>query len=71
VKISVSMTDEDVAFLDAYAAERAVGSRSAAVQQAVALLRASQLEAAYEAALTEWTGGFAEGLERPAAQGPG
>ncbi|MGV1008148.1 MAG: ribbon-helix-helix domain-containing protein [Dermatophilaceae bacterium] len=57
MKISVSLSDADVAFLDAYAAERAVGSRSAAVQQAVGLLRASQLEVAYEVALAEWTGG--------------
>ena len=54
MKLSVSLPDDDVAFLDTYAASRHIGSRSAALHQAVRLLRATELEAAYEAAWTDW-----------------
>lgn len=54
MKVSVSLPDEDVQFLDDYAAEYGVGSRSAAVRKAVRLLRASGLGAAYEAAWSDW-----------------
>lgn len=50
MKLSVSLPDEDVAFLDSYAKSRRVDSRSAVVRKAVQLLRASELEAAYEQA---------------------
>jgi Arc/MetJ-type ribon-helix-helix transcriptional regulator len=55
VKLSVSMNDDDVAFLDQYAAEHDVGSRSAVLHKAVALLRASELSDDYAAAWTEWS----------------
>jgi Arc/MetJ-type ribon-helix-helix transcriptional regulator len=55
VKLSVSLPEDDVAFLDAYAEAQRMGSRSAAVHKAVGLLRASQLAAAYEDAFDEWT----------------
>jgi Arc/MetJ-type ribon-helix-helix transcriptional regulator len=55
MKLSVSLPDEDVEFLDAYAGTHGIESRSAAVHKAVGLLRASELEAAYEAAFDEWT----------------
>lgn len=54
MKVSVSLPDEDVQFLDDYAAEQGIGSRSAAVHRAVRLLRASGLGSAYEVAWTEW-----------------
>ena len=54
MKVSVSLPDEDVQFLDEYAAAHGVGSRSAAVHKAVRLLRASGLGAAYEAAWSDW-----------------
>lgn len=54
MKVSVSLPDEDVVFLDEYAAAHGVGSRSAAVQKAVRLLRASRLGAAYEGAWSDW-----------------
>lgn len=53
MKVSVSLPDEDVEFLDEYAARQG-GSRSAVVHKAVRLLRASQLGPAYEEAWTEW-----------------
>jgi Arc/MetJ-type ribon-helix-helix transcriptional regulator len=54
MKLSVSLPDEDVEFLDAYARSAGVGSRSAVVHKAVRLLRASELGASYEAAWREW-----------------
>ncbi|WP_236788693.1 antitoxin [Amycolatopsis sp. GM8] len=54
MKLSVSLGEEDVAFLDEYAAQTQTGSRSAVLHRAIDLLRASQLENAYEAAWEEW-----------------
>ncbi len=54
MKLSVSLPDEDVAYLDTYAQNQGLDSRSAAVQKAVRLLRASELGAAYEDAWTAW-----------------
>lgn len=48
MKVSVSLPDADVEFLDAYAQSQGLDSRSAALQKAVRLLRASELGAAYE-----------------------
>lgn len=48
-KISVSLPDADVAFLDALA-----GTRSAAVAAGVRLLRERELEAQYADAYREW-----------------
>lgn len=53
MKVSVSLPGEDVEFLDEYARERGLDSRSAAVHQAVRLLRTAELGAAYEGAWTE------------------
>ena len=57
MKVSVSLPDEDIEFLDAYAASNGMASRSAAVHKAVRLLRSSGLGAAYEQAWAEWTAG--------------
>lgn len=54
MKVSVSLPDEDVEYLDAYAQTQGLDSRSAALQKAVRLLRASELGAAYEDAWTDW-----------------
>ena len=54
MKVSVSLPEEDVEFLDAYARSRGIESRSAALHQAVGLLRESQLEEAYEEAWASW-----------------
>ena len=56
MKVSVSLPDEDVEFLDQYAVSQGIGSRSAALQRAVRLLRASELGPAYEDAWAEWHG---------------
>lgn len=55
MKLSVSLPGEDVEFLDAYANAHAYGSRSAVVQQAIRVLRLSELDDAYGAAWGEWT----------------
>jgi Arc/MetJ-type ribon-helix-helix transcriptional regulator len=60
MKLSVSIPDEDVAFIDRYADERGVDSRSAVVQSALALLRANALEDDYAAAFDEWSKSDAE-----------
>ncbi len=54
MKLSVSLPDEDVTFLDDYATAQGMSSRSAAVHKAVRLLRATGLGSAYEDAWDEW-----------------
>jgi Arc/MetJ-type ribon-helix-helix transcriptional regulator len=56
VKLSVSLGDQDVEFLDEYASTHGVPSRSAVLARAVALLRANQLSDAYVDAWDEWAG---------------
>lgn len=54
MKLSVSLPDEDVEFLDTYARAQGFASRSAALHSAVRLLRGVELGAAYEDAFAEW-----------------
>jgi Arc/MetJ-type ribon-helix-helix transcriptional regulator len=54
MKVSVSLPSEDVEFLDEYARQHGLGSRSSVLHTAVSLLRASGLSAAYEGAWREW-----------------
>ncbi|MGH3304701.1 MAG: ribbon-helix-helix domain-containing protein [Streptosporangiaceae bacterium] len=54
MKVSVSLPDDDVEFLDAYAQSQGIESRSAVVHKAVRMLRASELGEAYEDAFTSW-----------------
>lgn len=54
MKISVSLPQEDVAFVDEYAARRAADSRSAVIHAAIQMLRESALEEEYLAAWDEW-----------------
>jgi Arc/MetJ-type ribon-helix-helix transcriptional regulator len=55
MKVSVSLPGDDVDFLDSYARDQGLQSRSAAVHRAVRLLRAAELEADYESAWDEWS----------------
>jgi Arc/MetJ-type ribon-helix-helix transcriptional regulator len=55
MKLSISLPDGDVEFLDAYATASGFRSRSAVVHRALRLLQASQLGAAYEDAWAEWS----------------
>lgn len=54
MKLSVSLTEEDVALLDEYARSSGLASRSAALQHAVRLLRHPDLEQDYASAWQEW-----------------
>lgn len=54
MKLSVSLPDEDVDFLDAYARAQGIASRSAVVHKAVRFLKASELGSAYEDAWRDW-----------------
>ena len=55
MKVSVSLPGDDVEFLDEYAKEQGLESRSAALHRAVRLLRTAELGGTYEAAWAEWT----------------
>jgi Arc/MetJ-type ribon-helix-helix transcriptional regulator len=54
MKISISLPDEDVAFLDSYATNSEVMSRSAAIHEAISLLRTAHLMSDYAQAFDEW-----------------
>ena len=54
MKISVSLPDEDVEFLDEYAKTQGFESRSAVVRSAVRILKSSKLGDAYADAWKEW-----------------
>ena len=54
MKVSISLPEDDVEFLDAYAQSQGIESRSAVVHKAVRMLRVSELGEAYEEAFTSW-----------------
>jgi len=72
MKVSVSLPEDDVQFLDSYAQAQGIQSRSAAVHRAVGLLRATQLGEAYEEAWDSWESSEDAGAwESAAADGLG
>lgn len=54
MKLSVSLSAEDLARLDRYVEQAGLESRSAAVQQAIRRLQDPEIEAAYASAWDEW-----------------
>lgn len=54
MKLSVSLQDQDVEFLDSYTKDHGMSSRSATLHKAVLLLRAAELGSAYAGAWQEW-----------------
>lgn len=54
MKVSVSLPEGDVAYLDAYAQREGFASRSAVLHKAVRMLRAAELGSAYEDAWEQW-----------------
>jgi len=54
MKLSVSVPEDDVAFVDEYVRRRGSSSRSAVVHHAIELLRMAELEDAYAGAWDEW-----------------
>lgn len=70
MKVSISLAEADVEFVDEYARVQGFRSRSAVIQRAVTLLRASELAGAYAEAWQEWESeADAEAWERTAADG--
>jgi hypothetical protein len=57
VKLSVSLSDEDVEVLDAYVEHAGLPSRSAGLQRAIRMLRNLALEDDYAQAWAEWSEG--------------
>ncbi|QEO10490.1 ribbon-helix-helix protein, CopG family [Protaetiibacter larvae] len=55
MKVSISLSDDDLAFLDAETASGAFPSRSAAVAAAIRALRNRDLVAVYADAFLEWS----------------
>ena len=54
MKVSISLPETDLDFLDRYATSQGIESRSAVIQRAIRLLRATELGEAYTAAWNEW-----------------
>ena len=70
VKLSVSLSEGEVAALDKYAHAAGLKSRSAAIQQAIRLLGDAELQSGYEAAWLEWEdSGDADAWELTAGDG--
>lgn len=70
VKLSISLTDDDVAVVDRYAEAAGLPSRSAVIQQAIRLLADPELDAAYEQAWQEWeSSGDAQGWDLTVGDG--
>lgn len=55
MKLSVSLSAEDLAVLDAYIEKAQLPSRSAGLQRAIQMLRYPDLENDYADAWSEWT----------------
>lgn len=53
MKVGVSLPDDDIAYVDRYAADHRM-TRSAVLHEAVQMLRRRDLEADYAAAHDEW-----------------
>ena len=69
MKISVSVSVDDVDFMDRYAREHGVASRSAVVQRAITVLQANELADDYAAAWREWEVGEADAWQVVDADG--
>lgn len=69
MKLSISLPDDDVAYLDDAVESGTYASRSAAIARALRLLRSTELGDMYEAAFKEWaTSGDAEAWDATSAK---
>lgn len=57
MKVSVSLSEDDVAFVDEYVARSGAPSRSSAIQHAIGLLRTATLEEEYAEEFAAWDAG--------------
>ena len=72
MKLSISLSEADVAALDEHVREANLPSRSAAVQRAIRALTHQQLEQDYAAAWAEWEeSGELEAWQGASADGQG
>jgi Arc/MetJ-type ribon-helix-helix transcriptional regulator len=71
MKVSVSLPEEDVEFLDVYARSRGITSRSAALKRAIRLLRSTEFSREYAAAWRDWEEDESEVWEVTVADGIG
>lgn len=70
MKLSVSLPEADVVFIDNYVNRMRLASRSSVVHRAIQLLRMAELEEAYAQAHQEWEDSDNAGLwEEAAADG--
>lgn len=70
MKLSVSLPDNDVEFIDHYAHDQRIESRSAVLHKAIRLLRATELGGAYEDAWDQWSSaGDADAWETTTSDG--
>lgn len=69
MKLSVSLPEEVVAFVDDYVERTGEPSRSSAIQRAISLLRAAELEDEYVSAFDEVDRVETEAWERASADG--
>ncbi len=69
MKLSVSVSEDDVEFIDRYANEHGVSSRSGVVQRAMSLLRATELGDDYAGAWDEWAAEDGELWDRTSGDG--
>lgn len=67
MKLSVSLPNDDLRFLDEYAKAHACPSRSAVVQEAISALRLFELGDAYADAWAEWGKSGDEAAWEPSA----
>lgn len=70
MKLSVSLPEDDVRFIDEYSARVESTSRSSVIQLAIGLLRESTLQDGYAEAFAEWDATDARLWEPVAADGP-
>ncbi|HEX6076598.1 MAG TPA: ribbon-helix-helix domain-containing protein [Micromonosporaceae bacterium] len=54
MKLSVSLPEDDVAFVDEYSEKTGMTSRSSVIHKAIGLLRETSLQDAYAMAFEEW-----------------
>lgn len=71
MKLSVSLSDEDVAVLDAYIERSGLPSRSAGLQRAVQMLRFPTLEEDYARAWEQWADDESSAWETTTGDGVG
>lgn len=68
-KISISLQDEALTALDQFIADKNLPSRSAAIQEAIAMMTSTNLQNAYAQAFTEWNDEQAEDWDTVSSDG--